>query len=481
MKEIPQLFGVNLPQTSTFQLKEKIRKLNRNLSQKHVLYFHYSEFLLRANRNPWYREILNRGNLAAIDGKGLHWAMWTVMRGGTLPNIYKSFFIHFPLFIRVPIFVILFFLQLIINLFFGFFSLVLKYNYTPRTKNQVILGRDFVYDLLKIAEEKKFKTMVIGGSGESDEITKNLINKIFPSLNLTIWSRSYNSLLMKDQVLPEFVGETLNSENVCQFFPDLWEAKKAIKDEKPDLVLVCLGGSSGRQEFFIDNIYQDPEMEFLLATGLGAAFDHLGGGAKQSVAPNWMIKSGLEWLHRVIHQPYRRKRVLDSIVTLWWWTTLQQFTQNTQSRPTVINILSNKAKEILLVKRRNILPGDVGWTFVQGGIESKELPEIAGIREIEEEVKLEKNKLQAYLPSTFSDKEPYSVSFLRFIALGAKYDSSKNYLNFVEYSGETSPVVNWENMEARWFDHREVMSMLSVEKRKDWTKAIEVIKHYEEI
>jgi exopolysaccharide biosynthesis WecB/TagA/CpsF family protein len=481
MKEIPQLFGVNLPQTSTFQLKEKIRKLNRNLSQKHVLYFHYSEFLLRANRNPWYREILNRGNLSAIDGKGLHWAMWTVMRGGILPSLYKSFFVHFPAFLRIPIFLIFFFWQLIVNILFGFFTLVLKYNYTPRTKNQVILGRDFVYDLLKIAEEKRFKTMVIGGSSESDEVTKNLINKIFPSLDLTIWSRSYSSLLMRDQVLPEFVGETLNSENVCQFFPDLWEAKKAIKESRPDLVLVCLGGSSGRQEFFIDNIYQDPEMEFLLATGLGAAIDHLGGGAKQSVAPNWMIKSGLEWLHRVIHQPYRRKRVLDSIVTLWWWTTLQQFTQNTQSRPTVINILSNKAKEVLLVKRRNILPGDVGWTFVQGGIESKELVEIAGIREITEEVKLEKNKLHAYLPSTFSDKELYSVSFMRFLALGAKYDSSKNYLNFVEYDGDTKPVVNWENMEARWFDHREVMGMLSIEKRKDWTKAIEVIKHYEEL
>jgi 8-oxo-dGTP pyrophosphatase MutT (NUDIX family) len=286
---------------------------------------------------------------------------------------------------------------------------------------------------------------------------------------------------MQDKILPEFIGETLNSENVCQFFPDLWEAKKYIKQEKPDLILVCLGGSSGRQEFFIDNIYQDPQMEFLLATGLGAAIDHLGGGAKQSVAPKWMINSGLEWLHRMIHQPYRRKRVFDSIVTLWWWTTVQQFIQDTQSRPTVINILSNKNKEILLVKRRNILPGDVGWTFVQGGIEKKELPEIAGIREIVEEVKLEKNKLRAYLPSTFSDKETNTVSFLRFLVQGAKYDSSKNFLNFVEYSGDKTPTTNWENMEAKWFDHRDVINMLSIEKRKDWTKAVEVIKHYEDI
>ena len=480
MRKIPQLFGVNLPQTSLFQLKEKIRKLNRNLSQKHVLYFHYSEFLLRANRNPWYKEVLNRGNLSAIDGKGLHWAMWSVMREGLLPKLYKSFFIFFPIFVRVPVFVLLFFIQLPINLVAGFLTLTLKYSFTPRTKNQIVLGRDFVYDLLRIADEKNFKTMIIGGSEEGSEVTQKLIQNMYPKLDLTVWARSHNSLLMQDKVLPEFIGETITSENVCQFFPDLWEAKKAIKTHKPDLVLVCLGGSTGRQEFFIDNIYQDPEMEFLLATGLGAAFDHMGGGAKQTIAPKWMISSGLEWLHRMIHQPYRRKRVFDSIVTLWWWTTVQQFMQNTQSRQTVVNILTNSEKQVLLVKRRNVLPGDVGWTFVQGGIEHGELTEAAGIREIVEEVKLEKNLLQSCLPSEFSDNEPHTVSFLRFLVMGAKYDTSKNFLNFVTYSGNTTPTVNWENMEARWFDHRDVMGTLSVEKRKDWTKAIQIIKNFEE-
>jgi exopolysaccharide biosynthesis WecB/TagA/CpsF family protein len=477
MQPSPTLFGVKLPQITKFELKEKIRKLKRNLSKKNVLYFHYSEFLLRANRNPWYKDTLNNGNLAAIDGKGLHWAMWTTMKTGFLPDLFKKYFVYLHIVLRIPSFLILFFFQLWINLFVGLFTLTTKFNFTKRTKNQVILGRDFVYDLLKIAETNKLKTLLLGGSSESDEVTKTLINKLFPKLKLSIWSRSFTSLLMKDQFLPEFVGQTLNSENVCQFFPDLYEAKKFIKSEKPDLVLVCLGGGSGRQEFFIDNIYKDKNIDFLLATGLGAAVDHLGGGAKQTEAPKWMQSAGLEWLYRFIKQPYRRKRVFDSIVTLWWWTTVQQFMVGTQARPTVVNILTNSQKEVLLVKRRDILPGDVGWTFVQGGIEKNEIPEIAGIREIQEETGLETTKLQTYLPSSYSNIEPLPISFLRFVIMGCRYDSAKNYINFVEYSGLKKPQPNWENSEAKWFDHREVFANLSVEKRENWTKALEIIKN----
>lgn len=474
MQKPIDLFGVTLPQTTKFQLKERIRRLSQH-SQKHLLYFYYSEFLLRANRNPWYKDTLSRANLTAIDGKGLHWAMWSMAKTGWVLKLY-SYIIRTPLLVRLPLFLILFVIQAIINLFSGFFSIVFKVNYTDRTKNEVILGRDFIYDLLRIAQEKEWKTMILGGSRNSDEITKKLINKVFPELDLTLWTRDPKSLLMKDQVLPEYENQTLNSENVCQFFPDLWEAKQFIKDEKPDLLLVCLGGASGRQEFFIDNLYQDDEVDFILASGLGAAVDHLGGGAKQTVAPDWMIKSGLEWLHRLIKQPYRRKRIMDSIFTLWWWTTVYQFMSLGQARHTVVNLVNNLKKEILLVKRRNLLPGDIGWTFVQGGIEGKENAKQAGLREIVEEAKLEPENLEVYLEPELSENEPMSTSFARFVIQGARYHHTKKFINFVEYSGDKHPRNNWENQEAAWFDHRHVFTTLSVEKRPDWLRGIKVIK-----
>jgi exopolysaccharide biosynthesis WecB/TagA/CpsF family protein len=473
MKSV-DLFGIVLPHITKFQLKERIRRLTSS-SSKQILYFHYSEFLLRANRNPWYKDTLNRATISAIDGKGLHWAMWSMIKTGIIPLVFSKT-IHTPIFIRIPIFLVLFVIQLIINIFSGFFSLVLKINYTDRTKNEVILGRDFIYDLLRIATEKNWKTLIIGGSRQSDEITKSFIHKLFPDLKLDLWTRDPKTLLMKDQVLPEYEHQVLNSENVCQFFPDLWEAKKHIISSKPDLILVCLGGASGRQEFFIDNLYQDKNVDFTLATGLGAAFDHLGGGDQQPIAPAWMIKSGLEWLYRLFTQPKRRKRIIDSIVTLWWWTTLYQFQQYGISRPTVVNIVHNHDKEILMVKRREILPGDVGWSFVQGGIENRENTKQAGLREVVEEAKLEPKLLTTYFEPILSQNEDYAVSLIRFILLGARYSRAKKYINFVEYSGNSLPKNNYENSEAAWFDHRHIISNLSIEKRPEWIKALEHIK-----
>lgn len=45
-----------------------------------------------------------------------------------------------------------------------------------------------------------------------------------------------------------------------------------------------------------------------VAMGIGGAFDFIAGRAKR--APLWMQRMGLEWLHRLIHQPWRWRRML---------------------------------------------------------------------------------------------------------------------------------------------------------------------------
>lgn len=42
--------------------------------------------------------------------------------------------------------------------------------------------------------------------------------------------------------------------------------------------------------------------------GVGGAFDFIAGRAKR--APRWMQRMGLEWLHRLYHQPWRWRRML---------------------------------------------------------------------------------------------------------------------------------------------------------------------------
>lgn len=518
---LPFLFGVKLPQISKIALKSEIKSLKNG--GKTSLFFLYSEFLLRANRNPAYKQVLNKAGISAIDGKGLHWAMWRIMKIGILPSLYSKFVINWALLVRIPIFLLFFGLELLINFFSGLLSLLLKINFTDRTKNQTILGRDLVYDLLKIAEEKNWKTLILGGNSTSDEVTKNLVSQMFPSIDLVTWTRDSTSLLMKD-VQPENRFESqpqnnfgdnpymsasrsnlknkanailknillrisnnqpiLNSANVCQAFPDLYEAKQFIKTEQPDLILTCLGGASGKQEFFIDNLCSDPEIKFTLATGIGAAVDHLGGGAKQREAPKLMQAIGLEWLFRFYSQPYRRIRIIDSVFTLWFWTTLQEFMQEGKARQTVhaavckstsmeSQLKINTNSPFLLVERYNILPGDVSWSMVQGEIEVGEKVNKAALREVAEETNLPLSELLAIDGPVEVGFEYSTISFLRYIIWGAKYNQTKNYVQLVQYIGQDlNPRTNWENKQAKWWPVSKVSSILSEEKRINWDKFI---------
>jgi UDP-N-acetyl-D-mannosaminuronic acid transferase (WecB/TagA/CpsF family)/ADP-ribose pyrophosphatase YjhB (NUDIX family) len=494
---LPYLFGVKLPQISKINLKTEIRDLKQN--SKTSLYFLYSEFLLRANRNPAYKEVLNNASISAIDGKGLHFSMWRVMGAGFLPKLYSKYIINWPLLLRMPVFLVFFGIELLVNLVLGFITLLLKINFTARTRNQTILGRDFVYDLIKIAEERGWKTLILGGNSASDEVTKNLVHQLFPSLNLITWTRSSTSLLMKD-IQPKIPKRpysnladrilsilsnnqtVLTSNNVCQVFPDLYEAKLFIKQEKPDLILTCLGGASGKQEFFIDNLCNDKEIEFTLATGIGAAVDHLGGGAKQTEAPKWMQNIGLEWLFRFYNQPYRRFRIIDSILTLWFWTTLQEFMLKGQTRTTVhaavhrsdnlsSNVKINNSSPFLLVERYNILPGDTGWSMVQGEVEKNEDIGQAALREVCEETNLNKKDLILVDSPVQVGLEFSTISFIRYFLWGAKFNSTTNYVQLIEYVGNNlHPKTNWENQRAKWWPVSDLTSVLSTEKRVIWEK-----------
>lgn len=311
----PKLFQVELPQITKARLLSDIQNLNTDSKQS--LYFFYSEFLLRANRNIYYNQVLNSADMKAIDGRGLQWALWRAMNYQNKTSKFNW---------------ISFVVELIKNLISGFIVLAItKNNLLSETQNEVILGRDFIYDIFELASEKSWKIMIIGG-GNLIEARNKLVQK-YPNINFEIVSFNSNSRLMKD--LPQNYPTSeidyleahriLNDDNLNDCFDELKKAEQKLEQEEFDLILVCLGGASGKQEFFIHKIKQNPNINFRLAIGLGAALDHLGGGKQQSVAPIWMQKSGLEWVYRFIALPYRRKRIYDSIVTLWWWTSLQKF------------------------------------------------------------------------------------------------------------------------------------------------------------
>ncbi|HEY0829550.1 MAG TPA: WecB/TagA/CpsF family glycosyltransferase [Candidatus Dormibacteraeota bacterium] len=81
------------------------------------------------------------------------------------------------------------------------------------------------------------------------------------------------------------------------------EILKLVQDNRPDVLLVAYGAPA--QELWIDRLRD--RLQVAVAIGVGGAFDYLTGRVPR--APGWMRRAGLEWLHRLVRQPWRIRRM----------------------------------------------------------------------------------------------------------------------------------------------------------------------------
>lgn len=81
------------------------------------------------------------------------------------------------------------------------------------------------------------------------------------------------------------------------------ETVNLIQAHQTQVLLVAFGAP--KQELWIARTKD--RLGVAMAIGVGGAFDYLTGRVPR--APVWMRSAGLEWLHRLIHQPWRIRRM----------------------------------------------------------------------------------------------------------------------------------------------------------------------------
>jgi len=81
------------------------------------------------------------------------------------------------------------------------------------------------------------------------------------------------------------------------------EIVEDIKKSNPYAIFVAMG-SPKQEQFIEEHIMELPCKIFM---GVGGSFDIFAGNLKR--APKWMLSLGLEWLYRVINEPWRIKRL----------------------------------------------------------------------------------------------------------------------------------------------------------------------------
>ena len=118
--------------------------------------------------------------------------------------------------------------------------------------------------------------------GTTDENLKACVANLvanYPKINILGYKNGYFDINNSDEIL------------------------KDIKEKKPYALFVAMG--CPRQEEFIVKYMN--ELPCRIFMGVGGSFDVI--AEKVNRAPNWMIKLGLEWMYRVLKEPWRIKRL----------------------------------------------------------------------------------------------------------------------------------------------------------------------------
>jgi len=144
-----------------------------------------------------------------------------------------------------------------------------------------VSGSKLIWDIARLAAEKNYSMALVGGTDNVATLASEALRKKFPNLkiNLALSDKSFD-------------------QNIVQ------EIAASNSD------ILCIAYAPPKQEIWIaDNLQR---LNVRVAIGLGGTLDYLAG--KRSYAPNWMIALGLEWLWRLITQPWRVKRIWNAIV-----------------------------------------------------------------------------------------------------------------------------------------------------------------------
>ncbi|MBI3286526.1 MAG: WecB/TagA/CpsF family glycosyltransferase [Chloroflexi bacterium] len=150
-----------------------------------------------------------------------------------------------------------------------------------------VTGVDTLLGMAELAAHRGYKLFLLGGApGVAEEASQRL-------------QGTYAGL----RVVGTYAGTPAPEEEN--------EIVKRIRQAQPDILWVAYWAP--QQDLWIHRHLH--RLEVPVAMGVGGALDFIAGRARR--APQWMQRLGLEWLHRLVHQPWRWRRMLALPYFVW--------------------------------------------------------------------------------------------------------------------------------------------------------------------
>lgn len=216
------------------------------------------EYIMAAQKDEEFREILNKADLCLPDGAGLLWASRFLAKKRSAISDQRLAIIQ-----------------------------------------ERVTGVDLIWKLAELSEKRGYSIYLLGAGPGVAEQTALVLRTKYPLLKIVGASEGIPQL---DQSR----GAILD---IDQFEKDLITQ---ISNLKPQILLVAFGHP--KQDKFIAKYKK--ELRIPVMIGVGGAFDFISGRRKR--APKWMRTIHLEWLFRLILEPHRLNRIITATIKFPW-------------------------------------------------------------------------------------------------------------------------------------------------------------------
>ncbi len=302
--------------------------------------------------------------------------------------------------------------------------------------NNITTGSDLAIELIKLSEQKNYSVLILGGVTEVGERTLALCSYKYPKLKISYLN-----------------GGNFDSQGIS----DQSNLISQINNIAPDIIFTCLGAP--KQEYFMANNLHKIKTKIMI--GVGGTIDFLAEEIKR--APQSWRKIGLEWLWRLIQEPWRWKRIFKAVILFplvcIYWRVCNEFTY----RKNVAGFIINDQKQIFLGKHSKTNE----WKFPQGGAKNaksdSEYKE-AICREMQQELGTDKFEIVKFIKNCHKYKFPRNNSRWN----QDKYVGQIQTLFLLKFIGQDSDIVLdlHEHSAWQWVDKTNILNVASPQRRE---------------
>lgn len=323
------------------------------------------------------------------------------------------------------------------------FGLVLAAKYLYKTFLNRFPGVELMEKICELAAQENKSVYLVGAGKGTAELTAGTLLKKYPGL----------------KIVGAEPGIQIKTKHTVKLNFDEEENKKLlnrITQAKPDILFVAFGHKK-QEKWLAQFIGEMPSVK--IGMGVGGSFDYLSG--KINRAPQFVRQLGLEWIWRLIQEPYKRTRRIWKAVIGFGFLIYSYKKQITKPyRQGAMGFIINSEGNFFIAKRCCAgLDLFDQWQPPQGGINKNETAEYAVLREIKEETGITAVRIIAKCSKAVL--YDWTIAYMRRACRG-QYRGQAKQIFLLQYFGDGSDIKVDKNEfdDYRWITLEEYKKIL---------------------